>query len=220
MNLTVINEGIKDDLGFKRLWEPKEVVQSWVFRELRHLDNKAYYQINNLIIKDEFKKWVKIDRIIVSDFGVFVIYLKRKQGLVYGYDENTCWTNNCNGHISRFPNPIYENQRRINALKKILIEYPHIHYHSIIAFTKKTEFYIEAKVDVGLCHLNDITSKIQKVNEVNISSKDKDSILKKIRRERVMRKVEKQKAIEMLIDKNRKRMLRDIIQRSVKNREL
>ncbi|MCG8482637.1 MAG: NERD domain-containing protein [Clostridia bacterium] len=215
MDLTAKTKGVKEEV-FAKLQEPKNILQNWKSQELGQLDGSLYYKISNVMAKDHCEKWIKIDKLILSDFGIYVINFIRKKGIIYGCDEDDCWINNHNGRVDEFPNPIYQNRRGINALKNLLIEYPHIHYHSMIAFLNKTELYIEAKTNTEICHVKNLVGIIRKTIEFNIAPEEKNRIYKKIRKQTTKYKIERQKIIEALIHRNRKRMLREIIKKSIK----
>lgn len=218
MNLTAKTKGVKEEI-LSKILAPNNLLQNWRLRGLRQLDDSTYCKIINVMIMDDLKRWIKIDGLIVSDFGIHVINYNRKKGTIYGCDDDCCWISDDGRYVNRFTSPVLYNQRGINALKNLLQEYPNIRYHNTIAFSNKSELYIEAESNIEICHASNLAGCIQQKRETNIGIGDKHNIYKKIKRQSFKYKIDRQKSIEALIARNRKRMLKKILKKSIKSEQ-
>ena len=98
---------------------------------------KEYKQLDNLMLWINGKT-TEIDHVVVSPTGIFAIETKNRAGYIYGSENQREWTQVFNKNSKyKFPNPIWQNNYHIRALKQNLPDYKHADYFSIIAFTRR-----------------------------------------------------------------------------------
>lgn len=175
--------------------------------QLEKLDKNQYTVIQDFEIKDYKNKKMIIDYIIISEYGIFVINVKRFKGLIYGYETDYLWHQNKNGNIEKFFNPIFQNQRRIDVLKIFLQDFKEIEYHNIVVFSDAAEFYIENVFQNHLIHVGELFSEIASIQKINISEEAKEEITKKLIYCIEDQRQKKDEYINVLIENNKKRLL-------------
>lgn len=154
------------------------VINHSVYKQLKKLDQEKYMILKDLIIKDHDNRKIKMDYVVVSEYGIFVIYFKNLKGLVYGYETDYRWFHNNHGHIKKFFNPIFQNQRRIQALKNTLNYYSFLTFHNIIVFPYRTSILIETLFDANLIHVNELYNKISDHKDTVVFLEEKEKISK------------------------------------------
>lgn len=175
--------------------------------QLEKLDKNQYTVIQDFEIKDSKNKKMIIDYIIISEYGIFVINVKRFKGLIYGYETDYLWHQNKNGNIEKFFNPFFQNQRRIDVLKIFLQDFKEIEYHNIVVFSDAAEFYIENVFQNHLIHVGELFSEIASIQKINISEEAKEEITKKLIYCIEDQRQKKDEYINVLIENNKKRLL-------------
>ncbi|NLK72120.1 MAG: NERD domain-containing protein [Clostridiales bacterium] len=175
--------------------------------QLEKLDKNQYTVIQDFEIKDYKNKKMIIDYIIISEYGIFVINVKRFKGLIYGYETDYLWHQNKNGNIEKFFNPFFQNQRRIDVLKIFLQDFKEIEYHNIVVFSDAAEFYIENVFQNHLIHVGELFSEIASIQKINISEEAKEEITKKLIYCIEDQRQKKDEYINVLIENNKKRLL-------------
>lgn len=123
---------------------PGEEGEYYVGRQLRRLDKKQYFIINDLLFRKQNGATIQIDHIVVSPYGVFVIETKNISGYIYGTENAYQWLRRWKGYAAgglyeenelSFDNPIRQNDTHIDALSDRLGRGQQIPYYSIIAFS-------------------------------------------------------------------------------------
>ncbi|UQB41530.1 NERD domain-containing protein [Thiomicrospira microaerophila] len=84
-----------------------------------YLNNAEYKKLDNLIIPGK-NGTTEIDLVIVSKFGIFVIEVKNRKGLIYGGERDKEWIQEIDGRKFRFQNPLHQNYGHIKSLSKLL----------------------------------------------------------------------------------------------------
>ena len=98
---------------------------------------KEYKQLDNLMLWINGKT-TEIDHVVVSPTGIFAIETKNRAGYIYGSENQREWTQVFNKNSKyKFPNPIWQNDYHIKALKQNLPDFKNADYFSIIAFTRR-----------------------------------------------------------------------------------
>lgn len=178
-----------------------------IANQLEKLDKNQYTVIQDFEIKDSKNKKMIIDYIIISEYGIFVINVKRFKGLIYGYETDYLWHQNKNGNIEKFFNPIFQNQRRMDVLKNFLQDFKEIEYHNIVVFSDAAEFYIENVFQNHLIHVGELFSEIKSIQKINISEDAKEEIRKKLIYCVEDQRQKRNEYINVLIENNKKRLL-------------
>jgi restriction system protein len=115
------------------------------------LGEEIYRRIDNLIVPSRGGT-TRIDHILVSTYGIFVIETKNMKGWIFGSAEDDRWTQVLFGRKHQFQNPLKQNYRHTRSLAEYL-HLDHRVFHSVVWFigdcTFKTEMP-ENVLDSGL----------------------------------------------------------------------
>jgi len=109
------------------------------------LDSKKYLVINDLMIENEGKT-SRIDHVVISNYGIFVIETKNYNGWILGDEPSSYWTQAIYKRKEKLYNPIKQNYGHVQALKNILRDFPNIVYYPIVVFTKRSTLKITANL--------------------------------------------------------------------------
>ena len=123
------------------------------------LDAKTYHQMHDLVLETKDGP-VRIDHLIVSPFGIFVIETMDMGGTILGKAFDPDWTQKLRGETIKFPNPLKPNFNRKLALSGVL-RIGEDKLFSVIAFTGNSTFEIPMPDNVtqGIDFVNYIKSK-------------------------------------------------------------
>ena len=80
----------------------------------------SYYTLFNDITVKTSSGTTRIDHIVVSPYGIFVIETRHCSGWIFGAENDTHWTRVFYRSKTRFRNPFRQNQLRIKALQELL----------------------------------------------------------------------------------------------------
>lgn len=83
------------------------------------LDRKIYRRIDDLILPTEHGT-TRIDHVIVSRYGIFVVETKNMRGWILGSEADAEWTQVNSGRKTRFQNPLRQNYRHTCAVAEKL----------------------------------------------------------------------------------------------------
>ena len=114
-----------------------------VSRRLWFLPKKKYFVINDLLIQKSKDRTTQIDHVVVSPYGIFVIETKNIYGYIHGTDNSPDWHRYWRKKNLNFQNPVQENQAHINALSKVLAQFPNAQFTSIIAFSPRAKLQVQ-----------------------------------------------------------------------------
>ena len=109
-----------------------------------------YKVFNNLIIKLE-QGMLRIDHVVASSYGVFVLTRCDRVGKISGHKNDREWKVKSIGGEDTILNPIWENRKHINALEKKIGSRPFI---PVVVFThaKLLDDFGPITVNVGHLH--------------------------------------------------------------------
>lgn len=152
-------------------WERSEID---VFEELTNkLPKSEYAIIDDALFEIEGEdRSSQMDHLVISAYGVFVIETKAWHGKITGNETEEEWTQKVNDKFYNYRNPIRQNARHVEFLKRILsdnkIETQFVPFVPIVVFDDFAELDVEAGnniviykhqlVEVILRHKNQITS--------------------------------------------------------------
>ena len=91
------------------------------------LDSRRYTILNDVVIPSGGGT-IRIDHVVVSKFGIFVIESQYARGWVSGTDVQDRWKQHHLGRISRLENPIHRNRLQAEALAGLL-GFPSLAFH-------------------------------------------------------------------------------------------
>lgn len=93
------------------------------YLKIKGLDTEFEKFLFNLYIPTGKNKWLKIDTIYISCYGIFIIENKNYSGQVYGTEKGRTWKVIYNNNTKKtLYNPILQSQKNISKVKKILCE--------------------------------------------------------------------------------------------------
>lgn len=131
--------------------------------------------INNLIFEDDNGYSSEIDHILITRGGVFIIETKSNKGTIIGNVEDEYWT--CIKKVyqddKKLINPIVQNQRHINHLKRMFKNTP----------PKMTSMIIFPTADVSQIDsplVFNLRQAIEKIEELTRSNKYSDEFVERI----------------------------------------
>lgn len=97
------------------------------------LDQAAYRMIKNVTLPTDSGHW-RLDRVLVSRFGIFLIKTDHATGWIAGGPRKKIWTQTHRRRSTKIPNPLWQNHQHMRALGKLLGLHPAA-LHSLIVFT-------------------------------------------------------------------------------------
>ncbi|MEO7100749.1 MAG: nuclease-related domain-containing protein [Luteolibacter sp.] len=107
---------------------------------LAKLDSTLYHHFRDLYLPHpDGKGTTKIDHVIVSPFGIFVIETKNHRGWIYGSEKQRQWTERINQHNGTFQNPLRQSDLHVHALVNFL-GLPANRFHPLVFFIGGAKF--------------------------------------------------------------------------------
>jgi hypothetical protein len=106
--------------------------------EVSSLDRSAYHAFHDITLEAD-DGTSRIDHVIISRFGVFVVETRNDAGWIFGDENQPEWTCVLGQNRRKFQNPLRQNDRHVKALSALLGLQEKLFY-SIIAFCGEAEF--------------------------------------------------------------------------------
>lgn len=145
------------------------------------LDSEEYRKFNDIILSDENGGTIRIDHIVVSRYGVFVIETRNMKGWIYGGKENEKWTCNYYGDRELIQNPLRQNFLHTRTLA-MYIQIPCEFMHPVVIFWGDCKLKTEMPDNVISGGLRGATEYIRSKNEILLSGFEVDIICSKLAR--------------------------------------
>jgi len=120
----------------------------WVNRALSRKLPKSQYQLFKNVTLPTDDGTTQIDHILLSPFGIFVIETKNMKGWIFGTERQARWTQKIYRHKSSFQNPLRQNYKHTETLRRIL-GLPKEVVYSVVIFTGQAEFKTDMPDNVG-----------------------------------------------------------------------
>lgn len=100
-------------------------------------------EYNNLVIKSGYNNpYTEIDRLIVSQYGIFCIEEKAWKGYIFGNTRGSSWVQRkFNEAPVKLYNPLHQNYGHIKSLERLLGNKLKADIHSYIVFTGATKVF-------------------------------------------------------------------------------
>jgi hypothetical protein len=117
-----------------------------------------YHLINNITLRVE-DGTTQVDRILVSNYGVFVIETKDYNGWIFGNQKHSTWTQVIFNIKYKFQNPIHQNYKHVRAVQSLLDFLPTKAVFSVVVFTGDAEF--KTDIPEGVFTLDTIDEYLQ-----------------------------------------------------------
>ncbi len=103
--------------------------------ELRRLDPRRFWRLENVYLPRAHTTGAltRLDHVVMSREGIYVIEVKDLRGVVYGSGRSRRWVHSVDGGEHEFLNPLVQNAGHIEALAAFL-ELPLKKFHSVVCF--------------------------------------------------------------------------------------
>ncbi|WP_395045257.1 nuclease-related domain-containing protein [Flavobacterium sp.] len=123
---------IKEDLGSKRGTRSERELVS----KLLQYGIPSQTIFHDLYLKKYYGKYSQIDLVVATKVGIFVFEVKEYSGWIFGTGYKPQWSQILNYGRDKyyFYNPILQNAKHIEDLKKQLKQFENIPFYSIIVF--------------------------------------------------------------------------------------
>ena len=121
--------------------EKKATFKMWLL-----LDDQVYKRYHDIIIPSS-NGTTQIDHLLISQFGIFIVETKNKDGWIFGDANNATWTQVVFGKKFAFQNPLRQTYRQ----KKVLAEFLSIDesaIHVIVYFVGDSKFKTQLPANV------------------------------------------------------------------------
>ena len=96
------------------------------------LDADVYKRFHNIILQTK-NGTTQIDHVVLSQYGIFVIETKNRNGWIFGTKDQAFWTQVLFSKKNTFQNPLHQNYKHTRALAESL-NVDHNKIHSIVFF--------------------------------------------------------------------------------------
>lgn len=110
------------------------------------------------------KKGTEADIIYINSSGVYVIESKNYNGRIYGRADSNQWTQTLISAVgtvkSNFYNPLWQNEKHINAIKRLLRKYEDLPIYSLVVFGDNATIQTDIEGE-NVINTKDITAKIK-----------------------------------------------------------
>jgi restriction system protein len=145
------------------------------------LESNRYTVINDVIIPSNGGT-VKIDHVVISKFGVFVIKSVFVRGWISGAEFQDRWKQHRLGRTSLFQNPMHKNHLGLQALARLL-KLPESKFHSVVVFTGHKGF--KKSVPFNVLPAEKLISAIRKRTENILSEEQAGLVLSGLEQARI-----------------------------------
>lgn len=145
---------------------------------LSRLDPKKYRVINDVMLNISGKT-SQIDHLVVSNYGLFVIEAKNYKGWIVGDERSEYWTQVIYKRKEKLYNPIRQNYGHVQALKRILDDYPDIPIIPIVVFSINANLKVNISSSEVVYSVN-LLKTIKKYSQEVVSDRVKEAIFSRI----------------------------------------
>ncbi|MCR3922723.1 MAG: NERD domain-containing protein [Firmicutes bacterium] len=110
---------------------------------LSRLEKEHYNTYHDVELQKTSTKVMQIDHLIVSTYGIFILKICDKKGLIEGTEHGDYWTNNL-AKKRKFPNPLKQCKQQARFLREIL----HVPITHIVVFSPLAQLKIDVNSHV------------------------------------------------------------------------
>jgi hypothetical protein len=103
------------------------------------LPKEQYEVIHNVTLPTE-DGTTQIDHIVLSIYGIFVVETKNMKGWIYGGEKQKLWTQALFKFKTQFQNPLHQNYKHTQTLKKLLDFLGIENIFSLVVFVGDSKF--------------------------------------------------------------------------------
>lgn len=128
--------------------------------ELAYLP-QSFRRVSNILLNTR-SGFVQIDHLLISPYGIFLVEVNNMAGLIVGEDTDQKWYQMITWRVKTFPNPLLENQTRIEGLREQAGLDEHIPIFSYVTFNRRSNL----KVFLGFVFYDiDLLASIMKLTQ-------------------------------------------------------
>jgi hypothetical protein len=125
------------------VWRARTAERRRIQRTVRRLSQES---LRDVVIPDGIDGVLQIDRLLLTHRGVLTLDLRPYAGTLFGAERIDHWTQITKGGSYRFPNPLYENRLRVQAVRALL---PGVPVQGRVVFTGEGWFANEPPAGVS-----------------------------------------------------------------------
>ena len=144
-----------------------KIGESKVALSLLWLNKKDYIIFNDLHLFHNGYT-TQIDHLVLSIYGIFVIETKHYKGWIFGNEKSTYWTQTIYGTRNQLYNPILQNWKHVNFLKRLSPELKSATYFPIVVFTGSGEL-IDVETTLPVIYKNQLRQLIKSEKDVRLT---------------------------------------------------
>jgi hypothetical protein len=133
------------------------------------------YTLLNGVVVPALRGMSRIDHVIVSPYGIFVLLVVHEQGKVSGRERNGEWEIKSGRRRDILYNPLWENRKWVNALENHLGPQPFI---SVVIFTQAK---LKSPFGKNVIPLSTLPGFIKKYDKPRILSDQLEAVLEKLK---------------------------------------
>jgi len=137
-------------------------------RKKDDLDKDIYRSFKQLVLRLENNELVKVERITVSPYGIFVVESQTQSGGIFGGLNSDKWTSKTGDKTLEFDNPIKDAKQKSVALSKFLEL--KVEIQLVVLFDDETEF--KAPMPAAVMNRNKLNTYIKSFKELVLSDDD------------------------------------------------
>lgn len=141
------------------------------------LPRKIYHPVHNVTLPTP-DGTTQVDHIFVSRYGVFVVETKNMKGWIFGRERDRQWTQKIYRHTRKFQNPLRQNFKHVEALKKVLGIPPET-VHSVIVFVGGSTF--KTNMPANVTHAGGYVRYIKSFKQPVLSERQVEETLAQIK---------------------------------------
>jgi len=142
---------------------------------------EEYQVVNNVLIPTE-QGTTQVDHVIVSQYGLFVVETKNKNGWIYGSEHDNEWTQAEFNKKYKFQNPLRQNYAHTMSLAEHL-GIDHEKIHSLIVFWGSCQF--KTPMPVNVCKGGILNTALQRFvtgkKQVLLSPEEVETVCSKLK---------------------------------------
>ena len=124
-----------------------------IHRAQRRLDKKKYKILNDVVLESQ-RKIYKLDTVIISKYGIFVVKYVDYDGKIYGDERELSWIQLKDSKKIYFDNPSRELHSNVRVISNVL-DLNEKYFIPIICFTKEANLSLDIKDKVTQIELLD-----------------------------------------------------------------
>ena len=133
------------------------------------------YVVVNDVVLPGFRGMNRIDHVVVSPFGVFVVTVRCQTGKVRGEEGDREWEVKSGRSRDTIYNPLWDNRKQMNALEETLGRYPYV---PVVVFTQAK---LKGAFPENVVPLNRLPGFLRKYRKQVLFSDKQQAVLEKLR---------------------------------------